>query len=350
MAMPGDNELTTLHQTSIRGIQRCFGWWRYGGREMERWDGEGWSCRPRHGDGSPTRCSSPATLNLPSELMSHTSCLPFSLFLSYLLFLHHPPPFSIPWFELSLSVCLSVLSHSVSFQLVHVSVSLWCISPSTSLLPQPFLISFFFFFHSFLVPFYYPTHSICQNQAREPWKCHTNKVKGSISVSRSDTFINDSSSEPYRCSITSAGARPWGARHVWCVSECVYAWFCVIASVGLAAASFTVELVGVDNSITGETDLESEWRRRREMTAWSSSDQHCLVMTPWCVHQRHTKQTLPPFIALYHLYLCSVVCRLTGSLYGLHWGAGCYLLVYVYVISSTFLSFSLAVFVFMPLF
>lgn len=33
---------------------------------------------------------------------------------------------------------------------------------------------------------------------------------------------------------------------------------CVIASVGLAASRFTVELVGADNSIREETDLEAE--------------------------------------------------------------------------------------------
>lgn len=41
---------------------------------------------------------------------------------------------------------------------------------------------------------------------------------------------------------------------------CAYmsACLCVIASVGPAAARFTVELVGVDNSIREETDLEAE--------------------------------------------------------------------------------------------
>ncbi len=39
---------------------------------------------------------------------------------------------------------------------------------------------------------------------------------------------------------------------------CVCACLCIIASVGLAAARFTVELVGVDNSIREETDLEAE--------------------------------------------------------------------------------------------
>lgn len=38
-----------------------------------------------------------------------------------------------------------------------------------------------------------------------------------------------------------------------CMNPCL----CVIASVGLAAARFTVELVGVDNSIREETDLEA---------------------------------------------------------------------------------------------
>lgn len=124
-----------------------------------------------------------------------------------------------------------------------------------------------------------------------------------------------------------------GELSMWGVSVCVYmsVFLCVITSVGLAAR-FMVELVGVDNSIREETDLEAEWRRRREMTAWSSSDQYCLVMTPWCVHQGHTKQTRPPFIGLHHLHLCSVVSRLTGSLYGLHWGIGWYLLRKVYVI------------------
>lgn len=41
------------------------------------------------------------------------------------------------------------------------------------------------------------------------------------------------------------------------VCACMSACLCVIASVGLAAARFTVELVGVDNSITEETDLEA---------------------------------------------------------------------------------------------
>lgn len=39
------------------------------------------------------------------------------------------------------------------------------------------------------------------------------------------------------------------------VCVCVFG---VIASVGLAAARFTVVLVGVDNSIREETDLEAE--------------------------------------------------------------------------------------------
>lgn len=81
-------------------------------------------------------------------------------------------------------------------------------------------LSFFFFFSSLLTT---PSHSVCQPQAAEPWKCHTNKVRGSISVSQGDTFINDRSTRPCRCSITSAGARPWGAQHVRCVSQCVRA-------------------------------------------------------------------------------------------------------------------------------
>lgn len=113
---------------------------------------------------------------------------------------------------------------------------------------------------------------------------------------------------PCWCSITSAGAFPMATIcGVW-----AGVWYCLH---GFAGARFTVVLLEVDNSITEETDLRAEWMRWREMTAWSSSDQHCLVMTPWCVHQGHTKQTLPPFIALHHLYLCSLVGRLTDSLY-----------------------------------
>lgn len=98
-------------------------------------------------------------------------------------------------------------------------------------------------------------------------------------------------------------ACPWGTQHVWCASACL----CFTASVVLTAARFTVNVVGADNSIREETDLEAEWRRRREMTAWSSSDQHCLVMTLWYVLQGHTKQTL---IALHHLSLfCSLSSR-----------------------------------------
>lgn len=234
-----------------------------------------------------------------------------------------PSPSSI----LHLHLWISSLSVSLFFFISFLSSFFMSLSLSGPSHPSPLSLSLFCSPFFSLEPFHYPTHSVCWNQAREPWKCHTNKVRGSISVSQGDTFINDRSTRPCRCSITSAGACPWEAQHVWCVSECVRACLCVISSVGLAAARFTVELVGVDNSIREETDLEAEWRRRREMTAWSSSDQYCLVMTPWCVHQGHTKQTLPPFIALHHLYLCSVVCRLTGSLYGLHWGAGCYLLV-----------------------
>lgn len=70
---------------------------------------------------------------------------------------------------------------------------------------------------------------------------------------------------------------PWGARRVW--SAGTGAFPRVIVSAGFAAG-FTAGLVGVDNSIREETDLEAEWSRRREMTARSSSDQHCLVMTP----------------------------------------------------------------------
>lgn len=39
-----------------------------------------------------------------------------------------------------------------------------------------------------------------------------------------------------------------------CTSACLW----IIASVGLTAARFTVELVGVDNSIREKTDLEAE--------------------------------------------------------------------------------------------
>lgn len=141
----------------------------------------------------------------------------------------------------------------------------------------------------------------------------------------------------------------WGASKCVCVCACMSVFLCVITSVGLAAR-FMVELVGVDNSIREETDPEAEWRRRREMTAWSSSDQYCLVMTPWCVHQGHTKQTRPPFIGLHHLHLRSVVSRLTGSLYGLHWGMGWYLLRKAYVIGSFCCPFLLPVFAFTPLF
>lgn len=42
------------------------------------------------------------------------------------------------------------------------------------------------------------------------------------------------------------------------VCACKNVCLCVIASVGLAAARFTVELVGVDNNIRKETDLEAE--------------------------------------------------------------------------------------------
>ena len=39
---------------------------------------------------------------------------------------------------------------------------------------------------------------------------------------------------------------------------CTGACLCVIASVGLTAARFTVEVVGVDKSIREEMDLEAE--------------------------------------------------------------------------------------------
>lgn len=204
----GNAALTMNWQTFTRHLSEVFRGVLGGGTEAEGEESERWSWRPRHGDGSPTCCSSPAMLNSPSELMSHTSCLPFSFFLSYLLLLHHPAPFSISWFRHSLSRC----SFFTSFQLVPVSVSLWPLSPSTSL-----LIS--------LPPcaFWPSPLSVCQNQAREPWQCHTNKVRGSVSVSRGDTFINDRSTRPCWCSITSAGACPWGAQHVRCLSKCVRA-------------------------------------------------------------------------------------------------------------------------------
>lgn len=42
-----------------------------------------------------------------------------------------------------------------------------------------------------------------------------------------------------------------------CVCACMSVFLCVIPAVGLAAR-FMVELVGVDNSIREETDLEAE--------------------------------------------------------------------------------------------
>lgn len=60
----------------------------------------------------------------------------------------------------------------------------------------------------------------------------------------------------FQCSITFAGACQWGA---WEMCMHVYrsTFLCVIASVGLAAR-FMMALVGVDNSIRGETDLVVE--------------------------------------------------------------------------------------------
>ena len=79
----------------------------YGGREMERWEREQSSWRPRRGDGSPTCCCCLATVNTPLELMSHTSCGPVSLFLSlFLSGLSHTPPLS--HFSLSLNLFLSI--------------------------------------------------------------------------------------------------------------------------------------------------------------------------------------------------------------------------------------------------
>lgn len=139
---------------------------RYCGMEAERWwdERECWSWRPRHSDGSPTCCSSSATLNSPSELMGPTSCLPVSLFLSYPLFLYQPSPIPVFIFKLCLSDI--VLSLSITF-----SLHLYPTSSSN-------------FFSFLCVSFDFPTHSPCQLQAGEPWKCHTDKVRGSISFLR----------------------------------------------------------------------------------------------------------------------------------------------------------------------
>lgn len=100
-------------------------------------------------------------------------------------------------------LCPFVLSHTNSFHFLHVSVSL------AYLMLHLYLGSHSYFFIAF--PLYcltVPLLSVCQHQEGEPWTCHTNKVRGSISVSHGDTFINDRSTRPCRCSITSTGACP----------------------------------------------------------------------------------------------------------------------------------------------
>lgn len=84
-----------------------------------------------------------------------------------------------------------------------------------------------FVFSPFFLMCLLTTHSVCQNQTRERRKCHTNNVRVSISVSCGDTFINERSTRPCRCSITFAGACPRGAQHVRCVSECVCVHECI---------------------------------------------------------------------------------------------------------------------------
>lgn len=104
---------------------------------------ESWSWRPRHSDGSPTCCSSPATPNSPSELMSHTSCLPFSSFpvISTIPLSTFPPPFFIP--KLSVSrlpgffTSLSGLSHLPPSSFLNLSLNFFFFSPPSCLLTTP---------------------------------------------------------------------------------------------------------------------------------------------------------------------------------------------------------------------
>lgn len=114
--------------------------WRY---ERER---ESRSWRPWHSDGSPTCCGSRATLNSPSELMSHTSCLPVSLFLSYQLF--------------------NVL-HTSSLFFVFLPLSL-LFSLAVSLYLFPVLSSPYFTTLSNLPPSFSPFLSFFLS-----WRCHT---------------------------------------------------------------------------------------------------------------------------------------------------------------------------------
>lgn len=279
---------------------------------MERWGRKCWSCRLTHRDGWHTCCSNPVMLNSPSELISHTNCFSIPLFF-------YPPSFhQCQTFPISIPEISFLSLASFSFQVFPV-LCFPAIS-HTSPLPWP---SILFYCFPCVLSLTTPVYCVCQHQREEPWKCHTNKVRGNISVSHGDTFINGRSARLCRCSITSSGACLWGAQHVWCASKCACARLCGFLLSG--SAGFTVDLVGVDNSIREETDLEAEWRRKREMTAWSLSDQLCLVMTPWCVHRGHTKQTL---IALHHLPLCSVVCRLTGSFMAFY--ENCYVLEHVF--------------------
>lgn len=69
-------------------------------------------------------------------------------------------------------------------------------------------------------------HSVCQH-----YENHTNKVRGSISVSHDDTFINDRSTRPCCCSITPLPGLPVG-NSACVVCERVFVLYCLGGSNG----------------------------------------------------------------------------------------------------------------------
>lgn len=152
--------------------------------------------------------------------MSHTSCLSV-LTLSVISITPISPSSNLHHLISSLSVALYFFLQLLFSLVLHLLSFFGLSHPSP--LSHLRLSHNFFFFSPFFSVSLLTTHSVCQNQTIEPRKCHTNNVRVSISVSRGDTFINERSRRPCRCSITFAGACPWGAQHVRCEQVCVRA-------------------------------------------------------------------------------------------------------------------------------
>lgn len=159
---------------------------------------------------------------------------------------------SYPSFILPHSPFLSLKLLSVSlFFLVPVFFRLLCvflsfISCSTFILAWPLsLLLLLFFFCCFMTT---PLYCVCHHQPGEPWKRHTNKVRRSISVSCGDTSYKWQDHKALLVFNHLCRGLAMGSSACVVCERLKYVCMCA-SSVGLAAARFTVDLVGLDNRI-----------------------------------------------------------------------------------------------------